>query len=360
MGYGSVRKLLLPASLFLLGLTGLLGVVLLDQFYWQTGINYEGAPDLSPSHLVRSIMILLSVVLLFTGIRGTRAPQLELSEGHSTLLVWASTVGILFLALLFPVMLIASPGLFNTLSMEDGPVESLSVVLYFFCALIFTLICIRCHRSATVYGRGCWVFAVPAVVFFVLGMEEISWFQRQLDIETFGIFKDNEQEEINLHNFYTEVLETAYYFAAFLFLVVLPFIRAFYPVLAANRYLAILLPLQFISVVGAIACAYNYDMWNIVFIQIAFFGSIVILWIMARHSGTRSESVVLGAAIVVMVTTQALFLLGGDNLVRVWEVTEYRELFIPLALFFYSLGVYGQVVGVNLASVPAGMTRKHG
>lgn len=43
------------------------------------------------------------------------------------------------------------------------------------------------------------------------------------------------------------------------------------------------------------------------------------------------------------------FLVYGENFYRLWDVTEYKELFIPLAFFIYSLSVYRQVNKTCLA-----------
>ena len=179
-------------------------------------------------------------------------------------------------------------------------------------------------------------------------MEEVSWFQRTLNIETPKVFGRNAQNEMNLHNFATNYIENIYYFGAFLFLVVLPFIRLFFLFVSSNNYLRVFVPLPFIAVVGSIACAYNFDMWDIIFTQIAFFGCVVILFIFAIFSRSKSEQYIILLAIFVIAVTQIFFLIKGVNFSRLSEVTEYKEFFIPLAFFMYSLNVLSSINQVSL------------
>ena len=69
-------------------------------------------------------------------------------------------------------------------------------------------------------------------VFFVMAMEEVSWFQRVLEIDTPKAFDNNMQKEMNLHNFATNAVENVYYMGAFIFLVILPFLRSMFPFLS--------------------------------------------------------------------------------------------------------------------------------
>jgi hypothetical protein len=82
---------------------------------------------------------------------------------------------------------------------EDGAFESLTSAFLFLTAAMAHLLAMAFRKA----GRG-WVAALfwtAAVLFFVGGMEEISWGQRILGIETPGALADvNAQSELNLHN----------------------------------------------------------------------------------------------------------------------------------------------------------------
>jgi hypothetical protein len=98
------------------------------------------------------------------------------------------------------------------------------------------------------------------VVSFVIGLEEVSWFQRQLAIETPEVFASNLQGELNIHNFATDLVENIYYSAAFFSFVLIPFLStrtSWFERLGLSAFVPGLAPF----VVVAIACSYNYNMW---------------------------------------------------------------------------------------------------
>ena len=171
-------------------------------------------------------------------------------------------------------------------------------------------------------------------------MEEVSWFQRVLSIETPSLFERNVQDEINLHNFYSSLYEDLYYFFAFLCLVLLPLLRTLFLNTTKNWYLMLFLPRPFVSILGAIQCSYNFDKWNILFIQISFFSAITILFIFSLLSINWRDSFIVIFTIILMVITQAIFLNNGEYFLRPWEISEIKEFFIPIAFFWYSLSVY--------------------
>jgi len=176
-------------------------------------------------------------------------------------------------------------------------------------------------------------------VFFIMAMEEVSWFQRILQVETPDTFKENLQGEMNLHNFATSYVENAYYFGAFVFLVVFPFLRFIFPFVSTNEYLKNVIPRPFVAVIGGVACAFNYDMWDVVLTQIAFFGSILVLFVFVLHSANIMVKALVSISILVIIATQILFLINGDKYDRIWEITEYKELLIPISFFIYSISV---------------------
>ena len=57
----------------------------------------------------------------------------------------------------------------------------------------------------------------------------------------------------------------------------------------------------FIAIIGAIICAYNYDMWDIVFFQISFFSSVVILFIFAASSSDKNEKIIILSTLVFII-----------------------------------------------------------
>jgi hypothetical protein len=163
-------------------------------------------------------------------------------------------------------------------------------------------------------------------------------------VETPELFASNAQGEMNFHNLGptgrgTDYMENAYYMAAFVFLVMLPFIRGSFPRLFEIGGLGFCAPRELLAVPGAIACAYTYDMWNIAFLQIQFFASVIVLAAFAWRAKRPAVRGLFGFSLVLMIVTQMVFLLNGDRFLREWDVTEYREFFIPLGFFMYAIDV---------------------
>ena len=333
----------------LLGVAGLAGIMVLDIFYWRTGILIEGWPDLSPGYLLRSLVIFVSLSAMVWGITGVSRPKLMLSGGDNVVMVRFSIIGVLTLSVGFLLLFLFRPSVFNSIAAEDGLVEWGSAILFFCCSLLFAVALARSSNNGGIPVPVRWTLALFMLVFFVLAMEEISWFQRVLGIEAPGVFNSNQQDEINLHNFYTDELENVYYFGALVFLVLLPLVRALSPVVEASVYLRTFLPRPYIAIAGAVACAYNFDMWNVLFIQISFFSAVIVLIVFAMLSSRPDEKALTVFAAMLITVTQIMFLVYGENFYRLWDVTEYKELFIPLAFFIYSSSVYHQVNKTCLA-----------
>ena len=90
---------------------------------------------------------------------------------------------------------------------------------------------------ATWSGFCCAVLLCLAL--FVIGMEEISWGQRLFGFATpERLAEVNWQAEFNFHNVQTDLSETAYYFGAGVFLILLPLLRDLLPGLSRLASLA--------------------------------------------------------------------------------------------------------------------------
>ena len=80
--------------------------------------------------------------------------------------------------------------------------------------------------------------------------------------------------------------------------------------------------------------AYNYDMWNILFTQLAFFLTLFILIYMTWATRqVKTTFLYLALLTLTLVLTQILFLVLGHRFIQGWEVTEYKELLIPIVHF---------------------------
>lgn len=325
---------------FLLGCSGLVSVIALDELYWGTYILAEEWPNFSIGHIARSIIIFISILAMFWSFigRDTR-PYLKLDESSKLSLEKLSILGVLFISVIIVLLFIFKPSTFNALSLEDGIIEWGSATLLFGSCIVTAISFVKNRNASHIPRSTLFSIVLLSLVFFVIAMEEVSWLQRVLEIETPTAFEANVQNEINFHNFYSDPIENIYYFGTFLFLVVFPFVRLLFPFITKNTYLKTFVARPFIGIIGSVACAYNFDMWNIIFTQIAFFGSLVILFSFYVLSSNRNEKLIILFTILVFITTQVVFLINGVNFARLWEITEYKEFFIPLAFFLYSLDV---------------------
>ncbi|HVF09494.1 MAG TPA: hypothetical protein VNA16_01755 [Abditibacteriaceae bacterium] len=252
-------------------------------------------------------------------------------------IVWA----VLLLSSLFVAIFLALPKTFTNLSTEDSVIETLSALLWFSSSGVFLWIFVLLRRSA---GRTKPILAVAslslALVFFVMGGEEISWFQRILSISSPAAFQANQQKELNLHNFYTDRSEIAFDLFSFLFLIILPFTRS----LRANKdnpeqrgSLAFFIPGSFVLFASAICMAYNYDRWNIIFEQLKFFITLFILLHSIKLSHSSGTRALLSCVVAVYILTQVLFLAFGGRTGRIWDVTEYFEFLVAVSFFIFSI-----------------------
>ena len=323
--------------LFLLGIFGLIGVLAVDKFHFAFYAFQEGVPDFSSAWLTRSFFIFLFCLLLLIGLGNLRKPTFTIDMPQHYFLPLPAIVLALFLSLLFILIFVVSPSTFGQSALEDGPVEWASADFLFAACLVMMYVFVRELKNKDMHWFIKLSLLALAGVFFVMGMEEVSWFQRVFHIETPAEFKGNIQDEMNLHNFATNYVENAYYFGSFVYLVVFPFIRLIYREVEKVAYFKIFVARPFIALIGATACAYNYDMWNIVFMQITFYGAVVIVAYYALMSANGIDKLLSWTALVLLLVPQWIYLTHGADFLRTWDVTEYREMLMPLAFFIYTV-----------------------
>lgn len=253
-----------------------------------------------------------------------------------------------FLALAFFVgLFLASPGAFNVVSLEDGLIEWASALLPLAASLLLT------WRGATLFmgrhgdGKGVrigLVLLLCATVLFVLGMEEISWMQRVFGIATPEALKSNIQGEINFHNFATNQIGAAHKIVGFVVLILLPFLYIVLPGRPPLAGFADLIPSRAVALVGAPLAAFNYNGWDSPLFQATTYltlGIVAYLAHLAWRERRRAEAILCVLLAASIAGAQGLFLALGDRFVRIWDVTEYKELFIALGLFVWAVETFG-------------------
>ena len=107
-----------------------------------------------------------------------------------------------------------TPRLYDYVVAEDNLIECLTCLTYLVAALVATNLAIHLRRQRETLLFVSYSFL--AVGLFVIGMEEISWGQRLLNLETPSVLKThNWKGELNLHNIEGFPLHNAYIVVGF-------------------------------------------------------------------------------------------------------------------------------------------------
>lgn len=171
----------------------------------------------------------------------------------------------------------------------------------------------------------------------LLGLEEISWFQRVFEVESpeFMINR-NGQQELNLHNLATDVTGNAYFVGGFVFCIAVPFVLTDRALPASLSWLEPVIPGRSVLFATATSVGVVYEMWNIVWIQMTFWFTVAALACLGDDRSTRRLARALLAVTVLVAGTYLVF---GDEMIRSWDDTEVRELIIPFGLVVAGLQV---------------------
>jgi hypothetical protein len=89
----------------------------------------------------------------------------------------------------------------NSLTRENGSLETGTVILYCASGILFSIQSILYFRRDALRGFHRWWLVLLALFCFVVAGEETNWGQNYLDYDTPGLFKQlNVQEDFSLHN----------------------------------------------------------------------------------------------------------------------------------------------------------------
>lgn len=307
----------------------------------------EMSPRFSPYFIARIIVaFLVSILLLFIiGFDATAIAELNSHGGGGLcwVLVWA-TLALVFLSIH---LIAADPDLFSQLAREDSWFESASA--FFLAAACFTMcwaIGVELTKSER-YWPAIAGLALFAVAFAIIALEEISWGQRIFGFETPESIRGlNRQHEFNFHNIRTDLTENIYYSFAFVVLVLIPIVSAANSELLGhhlNRLIQVPLP---VVLIGILSTPFSYEMWNIIWMQVAFFLGLLLLLQFICFSLTRRDVLVgLAAGFCFAATAGAnvVTFLFGSGMIRRWDDTEFKELIIAVGLFALSTAILSNV-----------------
>ena len=319
-----------------------LAVLWFDATVLDLGILEEDTePEWTAPYLLRAAVLATAAILGFLAL--VRQPALPRygTDSEPTwwarVLVWTATT----IAAGFVLVFLADAELFYELSLEDRSVETFSAILAIGASLFSFSLAYYLARSDWRSHR--WTVAgavVLSIVCLLIGVEEISWGQRILDLDTpEGILQLSERDEINVHNMATAFFEISYYFGLFLFFIAAPLLHE-RTRLFDRASLALFVPTWTSALVVAPAFGFNYVFWNLAFTQVAFWFTLCFLvWHLMRLSRLPNSGACFATAgtLAVFLFAQIAFLVHGDNFVRPWDATEYKELILPLGLVVYAL-----------------------
>ena len=312
---------------------------LTDIFYYEQSVFMERRPLFDVSENLKTVCSLFSVsFFLLASLDSFKTYNHKLSENLNRLDLF-SFVLLAICSTYFLFLFFFDSELFSRLTLEDGITEDASAVFSLISGIImlYLFISIKGQFKTSLYSRG--LMLVLGVGLIFVGLEEVSYFQRVVDIETPQLFQEHSQYEINIHNFATNYFENLYYFGVFVFFSVIPFLYYVFP---ENRVFAIfdeLIPSRIFIFLGLLSAAYNYDMWSVFPMQFAFFGSVAIVIISFFLFKGRINRILSFISISIAGASQYFFLTGHSVYERIWEITEYREFLISLTFLLYAVGI---------------------
>ena len=321
-------------------------VVWIDLLVFGRKLIDEAAPDFTNGRWMLSIVLMLAAVAAWRAVLSLALPhaasQAEVQQASqwSTEDRWSS-IGTLVLHVGAMLLFVYAPYWFCWAVIEDHPVENASAVFWFVGTAFAVAAYLKARRHAETPRFQLILLLALCVFTFVSGMEEVSWFQRVFSIKTPAVIAHfNSQGELNFHNMMTNILENYFYNGMSVLLVLIPSMNALGAIRLHDLKLGVMVPRAYLVTVGAIAAAYNYDMWDIPHFQVALYMSVLLLWTLAWRTESRADRTILLMTIVAAVVGQVVFLSFGDHYIRLWDITEYKEMFMPLGAMLYAWNVF--------------------
>lgn len=297
--------------------------------------------------LYRTLVIFIANLFLFFGLVYKKKINLRFFyDSTSQINKWSLAIAI-SLSISFVILLIIYPKTFSKISDEDNIIEWSSALLLFVASLLSLISGVKHIKKLNHKKYAGWLLLGLGLGLFVVAMEEVSWFQRDIGFATPKAFEGNSQNEFNIHNFDTNLSEIIYYNGAFIFLVFLPFFNKLFKPFSKFKEIDYLIPKPVIALAGVLACAYNFDTWDSIITESCFFWGLMILSIYAINSIEKNERRLILFIIGLLIIQQITFLNKGDYYMSPYVIKEYKEFFIPLGFFVFSLNIFSSIKNHN-------------
>ncbi|HEU0071921.1 MAG TPA: hypothetical protein VFS04_11550 [Alphaproteobacteria bacterium] len=308
----------------------------------QHQLGIRKPPDYSFYYIARFAAALILSAIVVIGLYRLRATGSAIDSKRLPTRKRRGAWAMLIFAVACAGLFILNAGLFNRLSLEDHALEWISALLPLAASVGFAIAFVHIARAPERDGRRRVALAFTALLslaLFIIGMEEISWMQRVFDIATPSMFAENQQQEMNLHNMHSIVIGQAYKIVMFFALLLLPFLADTAPRNRLFDLFADFMPSRFVFAVSAPWVAFNYNEWNFIGSQLFVTIALAMLVCYLRAAWGRldaRELALFGASAVFILLAQPMFLLLGDRFLRMWDASEYVELFIAFGLSLYA------------------------
>lgn len=298
-------------------------------------------PDWTIFGWARTTICALTGALLLVGLK----PGKNVVRKGSLLLVEHTIFGrafpvILLVTLATVAIIMTIPEILNQ-TVREGQFLSISTQLTFVAALVVLVLSIRrawVENRGDVFGiKGPVIISVMTLVVALILMEEMSWGRYWLALgmpEGFGVAT---QSETSLHGHNAYRFELAYYSAAVLLFVVLPYC---WPKRTWNwlNSLSFYIPPRAFAIFALPVCGLVFEAWNVIPYQIWFFLGLFIASDMAisPHLPRLAHRVGAAAMAMLLLSSQVIFLVHGPNLVDGYELSEVREFVISALVLVYA------------------------
>ncbi len=304
----------------------------------------EELASFTPYHLGRmAVSAMLAIILVLACAKPWLSEQVPAREK-----LWPAEMrnGIVVAAIAAAAVAILAwnPDLFHWFAREDNILEWLSALFILIGALFFLYAAARSSRQG-ISGPGNILrkLLIPigfAGLFFLIGMEEISWGQRLLGFETpEGLAERNWQQEFNFHNIHTDLFELAYYLGTGAFLIILPLAAPLLRSWPAFNFFSDFVPNRLVAMLTAPGVIFSYGHWNLMplqFLTFATFFAMLVFAVSAKRDGRAGEFRLFGAIAALIAIGQVIVLHYGPQMIDVPDATEFRELFISIGLFAFA------------------------
>jgi hypothetical protein len=251
----------------------------------------------------------------------------------------------MFTGFVLTAVFLADPETFRAMAEEDSAAEWLSAILTLGAGCLFAveaLIRARNLEGGRLRHVPVLIASGFALLFFLIGMEEISWMQRIADFDTPAAIEEiNWQGEFNLHNIHTDLSETVYYTGAGIFLCLFPLLReAVGPSVPSFDAILTFLPARSVAAISAPTAMFNYGHWNLIPIQVTAFTALFVMLAFgnaARLRGDRGEACLFGFLAFGILAGQTIFLTLGQRMIEIPNATEFKELFISMGIGWFAI-----------------------